>query len=154
MSDLQTSARKLAALKVFEDMVRAEKEGTRTATLQQLLEEGIERMNIRMDDEPKTVLGKLTITRGRESVRIIDEKAFIAWVKEHNPGEIVESVRESYRKALLKQVQATGELPDGVELRQGDPFPTVTLAPGATEAVLAAVRSGAIQPLALPGGDE
>lgn len=151
MSDLQTAARRLAAIKVFEDMVSAEKHSSRAEVMQELLDAGITRLNIQMPD--KTVLGTIGVTKGRETARIVDERAFLAWVRENAPEELIETVRDSYRRSVLKQIQGGGEIPDGVEMSQGGPYPTVRLAEGATEAVLAAVRSGVIEPLALPGGE-
>lgn len=151
MSDLKTAARRLAALKVFEDAVKEEKAGTRTAVLDQLLELGVERLGIKMPDG--TPLGTVRVSGGKEAARVVDEQAFMGWVRKNAPQELVEIVRDSYRKAVLKAVLSGGEVPDGVELAQGEPYTTVTLTAGAADVVLAAVRSGVIQPLALPGGD-
>lgn len=151
MNDPQTAARKAAAIKVFENVVAAEKAGARSEAVAQLTALGVRLMDILMPDG--TAVGTLSISGGKETAKVVDERAFLAWVKKNAPGEVVETVRDSYRKALLKQIQGSGELPDGVELGQGDPYSTVRLSKGAEAIVLAAMRSGQIEPLALPGGE-
>lgn len=51
--------------------------------------------------------------------QVVNEAAFLAWVKEHRPGAIVESVRESDKKVILAEVEKLGVLPDGVDLGEG-----------------------------------
>ena len=48
------------------------------------------------------------VARRKPSVAITDDAAFVAWVQEHNPGEIVPTVRDSYRKAIESQLVNVG----------------------------------------------
>lgn len=151
MSDLPATARRVAALKVFEAAVNGEKEGAREALLDELLALGVERLRITMPDG--TPLGLAVLSGGKETAKVVDEQAFLAWVRKNAPQELVETVRDSYRKSVLKRVKSGEEVPDGVELGETALGTTVTLAEGASEVVLTALRSGLIEPLALPGGE-
>lgn len=151
MSDLPSAARRLAAIKVFENVVAAEKTGARSEVVTAATALGMKVMNILMPDG--TTLGTLSITKGKKTAKVVDERAFLAWVKKNAPTEVVETVRDSYRKSLLTRIKSSGELPDGVELGEGGPGSAVRLNEGAEAVVLAAIRSGQIEPLSLPGGE-
>lgn len=146
---IQSAAQRVAVAKAVGDMLRrvtVEARGDFTAAAQ---EAGVVSVRVHL---PAGELGMVTMTRGRSTPVVADERAFLAWVTEHAPGEVVTAVRDSYRRHVLDQVKQTGELPPGVEMRDGDPYPTVRLAPGAEQVALEAIRSGDVDPLALPGG--
>lgn len=152
-NDIQTTTRQLAAIKVLQDLINERGRTARSEALELMSDIGAERVRVSMPDG--AVLGTVTISQGRHTARVIDERAFLAWVRANAPSEVIETVRESYRKTLLKNIESTGEIPAGVELHHGEPYPTVRLADGATETVLTALRTGLIDPLALPaGGDQ
>lgn len=52
-------------------------------------------------------------SRGGEPY-VVNEKAFTDWVKEHRPSAIVETVRGSDRESILKEIEKTGDVPDGI----------------------------------------
>lgn len=93
-----------------------------------------------------TAVGTVTITQGRESLRVTDEARFLEWVKDNRPDQVetVERVHKAYRTHVLDDVKQTGELPPGVEYVLGDPTPRVLMEPGADVAIGDAWRTGAI----------
>lgn len=147
-TSIQPAAQRLAALTVVDGIVKVQKATARAALLAALVEQGIERVRVQLPGG--TPLATVGLTAGRRAVRVVDERAFLDWVRLNAPTEIVEQVRGSYRAALLKTIEATGEIPDGVELSEGAPYPTVRLADGATAAVIEALRSGVVDVLSLP----
>lgn len=76
------------------------------------------------------MVGTAALQNGRETWAVVDDEAFLEWVSEQNPREIVSAVRESFTAAILAACkrdggvvldEATGEvgLPPGVAVRHG-----------------------------------
>lgn len=60
-----------------------------------------------------TSLGSVTIAQRKPSIRL-DSDAFLDWCRENAPGEIVESVRPSFEKAVKARLRvAGGDVVDG-----------------------------------------
>lgn len=73
--------------------------------------------------------------------QVENEALFLAWVKEHRPGAIVESVRESDKKVILAEVEKLGVLPDGVGLSDGRAgYVTVKQTPDQRDTLVQAYR--------------
>jgi len=116
------------------------------------------------EDDEDTLLGFARLTKGRESVSVTDRDAFLEWVAEHAPGEIVtipakEDVRSSFVAAVTDAVKKhggwispDGELVtvDGVEHTQGSPILTVKATAEADGLVADALASRRLQ--LEPGG--
>lgn len=65
-------------------------------------------------------VGTVVVTADSQGTwQVVDEGAFVAWVKEHRPSAIIESVRESDKKSILADIEKAGVLPDGVDLGEG-----------------------------------
>lgn len=82
-------------------------------------------------DRFKTPYGPVTIGQREGKIEVTDEAAFLRWVKENRPDEIVEEVRASYRKSVLEDrlVVLKGEVFDK---ETGEPVPWAELgSPGA-----------------------
>ena len=110
-----------------------------------------------------TKVATLNRAGGNTTAKVTDEGKFFAWVSENRPGEIVQSVRDSYQKALLEAFDKshalvdpeTGEVVPGVEFVTGRDWLTVLFKPGGEEAIKQAWRSGRLSldaMLALPEG--
>lgn len=91
-----------------------------------------------------TKVGTVSVTEGRQGWRVVDDRAFLEWVREHRPHAIVEQVRDSDKRAILDGIRKTGEVPDGVEPTQGAPYVTVRQSDDQAAAVVDAWRSGAL----------
>lgn len=73
-------------------------------------------------------VGTVTIGKPALSASVVDEDAFIRWVEENRPDEIVGMVRSSYRTAVLAMCKAAGEpvtvdgeVVPGVRVAHGSP---------------------------------
>lgn len=125
-----------AVLKALLDAIDAEYKAKR-AEVQALLEEaksetGLTSVAAQLPDG--TVVAKVSVTGDPQpEARVVDEKAFLAWVRQVHPQQVhsrlVVTVREAFEKSLLAEMTAagvarwvdreTGELHDvpGVELK-------------------------------------
>jgi hypothetical protein len=106
-------------------------------------------------------LGVVQLNKGRESWQVTDPAAFLQWVMETRPTEVVThpSVRSSYTSAVLHACktdggvvlsEASGEFgpPPGVECKQGEPTLSVKPNEQAAAVVLNALGDAAV-PLGL-----
>lgn len=94
------------------------------------------------------ILCKASWSRGSRKVVVTNERAFLEWVKEHHPTEVVESVNPAYL-ASLKQVgdvvvDKDGVVADGVEVVQGKPSLTVRSEKEALQLVTRMVSEGIV----------
>lgn len=109
-------ATRLLALRVAKDWIAAEERQLRDDTAAELTVG--ERVPGLLDPANKdTLLGFVQLTKGRESVAVTDKDAFMEWVAEHAPGEIVtvparEDVRASFVAAITAAVKRDGGWPD------------------------------------------
>lgn len=105
----------------------------------------------------KESIGTVSVAKGRESFKVTDDAAFLAWVEEHHPTEVetVKKVRDGFRKNLGQVVKDTGEIPDGVEPVIGDPYVSVRKSADQKAAFAGLYREGYFQSvLELEGDDE
>ncbi len=57
-------------------------------------------------------LGSVTAVAGSLRAKVIDDRAFTAWVANRYPAELVTSVRESFREAFLRRIAQDAEPDD------------------------------------------
>jgi len=134
MSDLQAAARRVVAAKLIGDVLKEEAEQARRSTLELMDQLGVER--VRVTDESGANLGAVTIAAGRVSVRVVDERAFVAWVARNYPSELVQVVRDSFKEKVFAAVKKhaeqgdptavgpDGEVVPGLEVVHGTPYVT------------------------------
>lgn len=146
-------ATRLAVLKVLSDLVKTQTDDAKTSVTEQMTPG--DRLTATLPDGTK--VASVTMAEPRASVKVVDEAAFVAWVAEEYPGEIVQAVRESFRTKVLDAVRRNGAPIDhngavtrGVEIVERDPYVTVRPTSGASEAVAQAWRDGTVQLGALP----
>lgn len=86
-----------------------------------------------------TRIGYVTMTDPAPRWTVTDGAAFRAWVKQTRPDEIVtiETVRASFEKKILDDIETTGEVPPGVELSTPTPVVQVRTTPDAAAVVRA-----------------
>ena len=92
------------------------------------------------------MLGTVGLTAGRESIRVTDKAALVAWAQEHRPDLLSYDphIAEDDLKRLIREVEATGDLPDGMDLVTGEPFASVRLERDAARVIEDAVAAGAV----------
>lgn len=134
MSQARQLALRLAAIKAVKDVVTAAEKAAK-AEAADVLDPG-DRKNAVTDDGAS--VGTITYAQPSDALRVVDESAFLAWVKQNRPSAVVESVRESDKTSILTAAQATGELPDGVDLVTRAGYITVRQSPAQVAALMAA----------------
>lgn len=92
------------------------------------------------------VLGTVGLTAGRETIKVTDPAALLAWAKENRPDLLSYDphIAEDDVKRLLREVEQTGDLPDGVDLVTGSPFASVRLEKDAARVIEDAVAAGSL----------
>lgn len=112
----------LAALLALEAGLKEQIAAAKQAVLDRAKEVDAERF--------KTPYGPVTIAARKGRVRISDPEAFLAWVKQERPNEVVvtEQVRPAYEKAVLEDrlVVMRGEVFDS---HTGEPVEWANLGP-------------------------
>lgn len=132
MNEVQPAARALLALRLVEAYVKDEIDGARFGAREAMATVGAER--VRVTDDRDANLGTVTLAVGRVTAKVTDEQAFLAWVRKNHPGELVETVRDSFRRKVLDEAVAKAEAGDptavgpdgevlpGVEVVHGLPY--------------------------------
>lgn len=163
MSDLQAAARRVAAAKLIGDVLKEEAEQARKSTLELMDQLGVER--VRVTDESGANLGAVTIAAGRTSVRVVDEQAFVAWVRRNHPSELVQVVRDTFREKVFASAKAKaepgdstavgpdGEVVPGLEVVHGTPYVTARPTAEARERMRDLLRGSGLFELT-SGGEE
>jgi hypothetical protein len=162
--DLTQLALEEAALKALADTVNDRLKEVKNAMQEQLVDNGISKVTASLPDGTKVA----TISRSdaKPAAVVIDDDAFLAFVRSIAPGEIstrlVTEVRPAYRTTLLAQMTAagvarivdteTGELHDvpGVEVKATRALThSVRPTTGGKEAIAEAWRTGQLAHLNL-----
>jgi hypothetical protein len=162
--DLTQLALEEAALKALADTVNDRLKEVKNAMQEQLVNNGISKVTASLPDGTKVA----TISRSdaKPAAVVIDDDAFLAFVRSIAPGEIstrlVTEVRPAYRTTLLAQMTAagvarivdteTGELHDvpGVEVKATRALThSVRPTTGGKEAIAEAWRTGQLAHLNL-----
>lgn len=157
MSDMKGAARSAMAAQLLSSVIAAEYKPVKADLLGEMVDAGVERVGVTSDDGAK--LGSVSVTPGRTSARVVDDRAFLAWVADRYPQEVVQMVRESFTRMILEAAAAadapvdvkTGEVLPGVEIVSGEPY--LTVRPNADAKVRmreTLLASGLLQ---LPAGD-
>ena len=91
----------------------------------------------------------------RTSAEVLSEKALLEWVREKYDYEIVETVRDSFRKHILDSVEnvdgkaiypRTGEILDFIHFNSKDAYVSTRFVDGGRESLLEAFRAGVLNP--------
>jgi hypothetical protein len=106
-----------------------------------------------------TELGSVTLAKGKTTAHLSDEDVFLAWVLETHPDQVeqisITRVRPDFQDQILSFARktgrtvdpATGEEVPGVQVVEGDPYPTTRLEPDAAALVAKAWQDGSLADL-------
>lgn len=156
MADMKGAARTAMSAQLLSSVITDEHKPVKVDLLASMLDAGVERVGVTNDDGVK--FGTVSVTAGTAKARVVDDRAFLAWVIARYPDEIAQVVRDSFVKKLLdaateagEPVDATtGEVVPGVELVDGKPYLTVRPTADAKERMRETlIASGLLQ---LPSG--
>jgi len=154
-----TPAERFAALRTLEAALKHVLADAGEATIQHGSDTGADRW--------RTPWGTVSVAVRDDKPSISDEAALLAWVKDNHPGEVVETVRPAFTKALLERAAiidgmvidtATGEALPWAGIREGAVYvttPTGDAKAKATALWETALRDrldaiAAVRPAALP----
>lgn len=92
------------------------------------------------------VLGTVGLTAGRETIKVTDKAALLEWAKANRPDLLSYDphIAEDDVKRLIREVETTGDLPDGMDLVTGEPFASVRLEKDAAQVIEEAVAAGSV----------
>ena len=100
-------------------------------------------------------VGTVSVSAPQPRYQVVDEKALVAWL-EWNKPDAVHKVPAPWfvaAAALDGFIKQTGEVPDGVEVIQGDPRISVRISTPQEEAIRELISTGDISLLEIEGGD-
>ena len=127
----QDRARVVMAAKIVTDHVKALSEMDRKELFDALAAADSTGMKVKTDNGIE--LGTISHVPDRPNAKVVDDKAFTAWVKANRPDQIREVVDKPYKDAILKAATQegvavdaeTGEVIPGIELRTSSGYISV-----------------------------
>ena len=99
------------------------------------------------------IIAKATMAKGKKRLVVTDDRALLAWVKEHHPTEVVEAVNPAYIKTIEAKaiseglgavIDSQGVVIPGVEVQTSDPTVSVRREPGAEEIIAELFAAGRV----------
>ena len=150
--NLRELAFQLSAITLIADAAKEAKDRLRREFAAALEEVGADAAKAVLEGEE---IAKVSLIHPKTSAEVLSEKAFVEWVKSNWEHEIVETVRESFRKHILDSVEEvdgkaiyprTGEVLDFIHFNSRDPYISTRFKDGGREALLDAFRAGALSP--------
>ena len=99
-------------------------------------------------------IGTVSVSIPAPKYQVVDEKALVAWLEWNKPDAVhkVPAPWFTAAAALDGFIKQTGEIPDGVEVVQGDPRISVRISAAQAEAIQELIASGDIRMIEV-GGD-
>jgi hypothetical protein len=170
--NLKDAALRAAVLKRLKEKIRLADEAGRAEALDMFLAArdtlGVKSVDVVLPDGQK--VASATLPAPQPGV-VVDEEQFRAWVQAEHPDEIVQAVRESFRRAVMKSLvihgdkvvnRRTGETVSWARVRPAADRPThftITFTPAGRELIEQAWADGKLNLLdvvtpALGAGDE
>jgi len=150
--NLRELAFQLSAITLIVDAAKVAKERLRREFASALEEVGADAAKAMLEGEE---IAKVSLIHPKTSAQVLNESAFISWVKENWEYEIVESVRDSFRKHILDSVEnvdgkaiypGTGEVLDFINFNSRDAYIATRCKDGGREALIEAFRAGSVTP--------
>jgi hypothetical protein len=130
MSDLKSGMLGAAVRKLLVEKINEADGIARGDTLQKLLavheSMGVKTLDVMLPDDTK--VARATLPQPKPGV-VVDDQAFLKWVAAEHPTEIVEAVRESFRRAVLKRLEIVGD--EVVDKQGGQVVPWASVRPAA-----------------------
>lgn len=120
---------KLAAVSLIADEAKKTKDHLRAELKSEMDAIGADRVKAELGDD---VVAYVMTTKPKFKWEVVNEQAFVRWVKENHPTEIVETIRESFREVILDKfnhqddvvIDPNGEVVDWLVGNIADPYLT------------------------------
>lgn len=145
MRNLRDLALELAAITVIADSAKEAKEKLRLEFAVALEAVGADAAKANLDDQE---IAKVSLIKPKRSAVIVDDSAFLTWTKTHASTEIIQTVRESYRKVFIEDIEIqgdyaihipTGEILDFVKIVDKQPYISTRFAPEGRTKIIDAI---------------
>lgn len=158
--NLRELALRLSAITVIADAAKDAKDRLRDEFAQALNAVGADAAKAALNG---TEVAKVSLVSPKPSPTVLDETAFTNWVKANREDEIVESVRESYRKHVMENIvlvdgeaiyTGTGEVLKFVSFKQRESYVSTRFATGGREVITDAFASGELSPAVVLGSEQ
>ena len=153
--NLRELALRLSAITVIADAAKEAKDRLRDEFAQALNAVGADAAKAALNG---TEVAKVSLVSPKPSASVLHEQALTNWVKANWETEIVESVRESFRKVVLDKIEnnngvavypETGEVLDFISFKQRESYVSTRFASGGREVILDAFANGELSPSAM-----
>lgn len=156
MATLKDMAIELAVTNLVSDLVSEHKDQLRAEMAQAFIENGSDSVKANIGDDK---IGKVSLVEPKAKPVVADDVLFIEWVDAHHPNDIVQTVRESFKKYILDNVEilddgsavlkTTGEIVPGISGRLSAAYVSTRFDKDGRERLGRALRSGELS-YALP----
>ena len=147
----------LALTTVIADAAKSRKDELRDRLGDALDGLGVDAVRAELPDG--TRISKSTLIAPTAKATVVDETAFVDWVYESRPGEVIQTVRDSYKRAVLERLvetetgdaldPETGELIPGIRFTTRGSYVSTRFEKEGRDAIVAAIRDGIITPAAV-----
>ena len=150
--NLRELALRLSAITVIADAAKEAKDRLRDEFAQALNAVGADAAKAALNG---TEVAKVSLVSPKPSASVLNEQALTSWVKANWETEIVESVRDSFRKVILDKIEnnngvavypETGEVLDFISFKQRESYVSTRFATGGREVILEAFANGELSP--------
>ena len=100
-------------------------------------------------------IGTVSVSSPQPRYQVVDDKDLVNWLKWNKPDAVHEVPAPWFvaAAALDGFIKQTGEVPDGVEVVQGDPRISVRISGAQEETIRDLISTGGISLLEIEGGD-
>jgi aspartate carbamoyltransferase regulatory subunit len=150
--NLKELALQLSAITVIANAAKETKDRLRREFVDALDAVGADSVKANLDGEE---IAKVSLVTPKATPEITNEYAFTEWVRSNYESEIVQSVRESFRKKILDDLKNvngsavhldTGEVLDFISYNSRDSYISTRFTESGRELITDAFRSGSLSP--------
>jgi hypothetical protein len=151
MANLKDIAVELATTSLVIDLASEHKENLRGLITELFGELGSDSVKVTVDDER---IGKISLVEPKPKPFVSDESALLHWVVMERPDEIIQQIRESFKKYLLDNCEVlddgtcvlatTGEIIPGISARKANPYVSTRFESDGRERLAKAIQQGRV----------
>jgi hypothetical protein len=146
---LKDKSLKLAAVSLIADEAKKAKDRLRAELQEEMDSIGADRVKAELGDE---TVAYIMTTKPKFKWEVLNERKFVEWVLDHMADEVVTTVRESSREAILNKfeyvddvvVDPNGEIVDWLIGSESNPYLTTKFAGDGRETLRSAIVGNAI----------
>lgn len=140
----------LAAVTMIEQEAKKAKDSLRERLKAEMDQIGADRVKAEIEGEQ---VAYVTTSKPKFKWVIKSDRKFVEWVKANNPGEIIESVRESSIEHILNKfnylddvvIDPNGEIVDWLEGSESEPYLSTRFAADGRETLKNAFQTGQLE---------